>query len=158
MDMSLPLLKLMSIESVMLSNHLILCCPDLLLPSILPSTRFFSNESAVCIRWPNYWSFSISPSNENSGFISFKIDWFYFLAVQWTLKSSPTPQFKSIKYSGLISFGIEWFDLLVFQGNLKSLLQHHSSKVSIRPHSTFFMVQLSYLYKPLLLLSHFSCV
>ena len=64
----------------------------------------------------------------------------------------------SDKYSGLISFGIEWFDLLVFQGNLKSLLQHHSSKVSIRPHSTFFMVQLSYLYKPLLLLSHFSCV
>ena len=65
----------------------------------LSNIRVFSNEPVLCIRWPNYRSFSISPSNENSGFISFKIDWFYFLAVQWTLKSSPTPQFKSIKYS-----------------------------------------------------------
>ena len=82
---SLP--KLMSIESVMLSNHLILCHPLLLLPSIFASIRVFSNESAVHIKWPKYWSFSfsISPSNEYSGLISFKIDWFDLLAVQGTL-------------------------------------------------------------------------
>ena len=86
---SQSLLKLMSIESVMPSNHLILCCPLLLLPSIFPSIRFFSNESALCITWPKYWSFSlsISPSNEYSGLISFRIDWFDLLAVQGTLKS-----------------------------------------------------------------------
>ena len=79
----------MSIESVMLSNHLILCHPLFLLPSIFPSIRVFSNESALCIRWPKYWSFSfsISPSNEYSGLISFRIDWFYLLAVKRTLKS-----------------------------------------------------------------------
>ena len=79
----------MSIESVMPSNHLILCCPLLLLPSILPSIRVFSNESVLCIRWPKYWSFSfsISPSNGYSGLISFKMDWLDFLAVQGTLKS-----------------------------------------------------------------------
>ena len=81
------LLKFMSIESVMLSNHLILCCPLLLLPSIFPSIRIFSNESVLHIRWPKYWSFSISPSNEYSGQISFRIDWFDLLAVQGTLKS-----------------------------------------------------------------------
>ena len=82
------LLKLMSIESVMPSNHLILFRPLLLLPSIFPRIRVFSNESDLCIRWPEYcsFSFSISPSNEYSGLISFKIDWFY-LAVQRTLKS-----------------------------------------------------------------------
>ena len=73
------LLKLMSIESVMPSNHLILCCPLLLLPSIFPSIRVFSNESALPITWPKCWSFSISPSNEYSGWISFKIDWFDLL-------------------------------------------------------------------------------
>ena len=80
----------MSIESVMPSNHLILCHPLLLLPSSFPSSRVFSNESALCIRWPKYWSFSfsISPSNEYSGLISFRIDWFDLLAVQGTLKSS----------------------------------------------------------------------
>ena len=100
------LLKLMSLESVMLSNHLILCCP-LLLPSIFPSIRIFSNELVLCIRWPKYWrfSFSISPSNE---------------------------------YSGLISLRIDWFDLLAVQRTLKSLLQHHISKASILPHTTFF--------------------
>ena len=81
------LLKLMSIELVMPSNHLILCHPLLLLPSIFPSIRVFSNESALRIRWPKYWSFSISPSNEYSGLISFRIDWFGFLAVLGTLKS-----------------------------------------------------------------------
>ena len=84
---SLP--RLMSIESVMPSNHLILCHPLLLLRSIFPSIRVFSNESALCIRWPKYWSFSfnISPSNEHSGLISFRIDWLDLLAIQETLKS-----------------------------------------------------------------------
>ena len=82
-------LRLTSIESVMPSNHLILCCPLLLLPSIFPSIRVFSNESALHMRWPKYWSFSfnISPSNEHSGLISFRIDWLDLLAVQGTLKS-----------------------------------------------------------------------
>ena len=109
------LLKFMSIKSVMPSNHLILCCPLLLLPSILPRIRVFSKKSVLHNRWPKCWSFSssISPSNE---------------------------------YSGLISFRIDWFDLLAVQGTLKSLLQHHTSKASILQCSTFFMVQLSYLY------------
>ena len=108
------LLKLMSIKSVMPSNHLILC-PLLLLPWIFPSIRVFSKESLLHIRWPKYWSFSfsISPSNE---------------------------------YSGLISFRIDWFDFLAVQGTLKSLLQHHSSKVSILRHSAFLMVQLAHSY------------
>ena len=99
MDCSIPaslsitntrsLLNLMSIESMMLSSHLILCCPCLHLPSIFPSIRVFSNESVLCIKWPKYWSFSlsISPSNEYSGLISFKIDWFDLLAIQGILKS-----------------------------------------------------------------------
>ena len=84
---SLP--KLMSTELMMPSNHLILCRPLLLLPSIFPSIRVFSNESALCIRWPKYWSFSysISPSNEHPGLISFRMDWLNLLAVQGTLKS-----------------------------------------------------------------------
>ena len=84
---SLP--KLISIESVMPSNHLILCHSLLLLPSVFPSIRVFSDESALHIRWPKYWSFSfnISPSNEYSGLISFRMDWLYLLAVQGTLKS-----------------------------------------------------------------------
>ena len=79
----------MSIESVKPSNHLILCCPLLLLPSIFPNIRVFSNELAFCIRWPNYWSFSfsISPSSEYSGLIPFRIDWLDLLVVQGTLKS-----------------------------------------------------------------------
>ena len=86
---SWSLLRLMSIESVMLSNHLILYLPLLLLPSIFASIRVFSNESLLCIRWPKYWSFSfsISPSNEYLGLISFRMDWFDALAVQGTLKS-----------------------------------------------------------------------
>ena len=106
------LLKLMSIMSMMPSNHLILCHPLLLLPSIFPSTRDFYNESVLHIRGPKYcnFSFSIHPSSE---------------------------------YSGLISFRMDWLDLLAAQGTLKSLLQHHSSKVSILQCSVFFMVQLS---------------
>jgi len=86
---SQSLLKLMSIESVIPSNNIILCHPLLLLPSVFPSIRVFSNELALHIRWPKYWSFrfSISPSSEYSGFISFRIDWFDLLAVQGTLKS-----------------------------------------------------------------------
>ena len=102
----------MSVEWVMPSNYLILCCPLFLLPSIFPSIRVFSSESVLHIRWPKYWSFSfsISPSSE---------------------------------CSGLIAFRIGWFDLAV-QGTLKSLLQNHSSKVSILQCSAFFMVQLSH--------------
>ena len=112
---SRSLLKLMSIEWMMPSNHLILCHPLLLLPSIFSSIRVFSKESVLRIRWPKYWSFSfsISPSNE---------------------------------YSVLISFGMDWFDLLAVQGTLKSLLQHHSSKISILQCSAFFRVQLSHPY------------
>ena len=97
------------------SNYLILCHPLLLLPSIFLSIRVFSNESALRIRWPKYWSFSfnISPSNEHPGLISFRMD---------------------------------WLDLLAVQGTLKSLLQHHSSKVSIFLHSAFFIVQLTHPY------------
>ena len=98
MDYSMPglsitnsqnLLKLMSIKSVMLSNHLVLCRPLLLPPSVFPSIRVFSNESVLHIRWPKYWSFSfsISPSNEYSGLTSFRMDWLDLLAVQGTLKS-----------------------------------------------------------------------
>ena len=92
------LLKCMSIELVMPTSHLILCCTLLLPPSIFSSIRVFSNESVLLIRWPKYWrfSFSISPSNEYSGLISFRIDWLDLLAVQGTQESSPTPQFKSI--------------------------------------------------------------
>ena len=86
---SRSLLKLMSITSVMPSNHLILCHSRLLPPSIFPSMRVFSSESVLCIRWPKYWSFnfSISPSNEYSGLISFRMDWFDLISVQGTLKS-----------------------------------------------------------------------
>ena len=99
------LLTLMSIELVMPSNHLILCHSLLLLPSIFPSTGVFSNELLPHIRWPKYWSFSfsISPSNEYSGLISFRIDWFDLLAVQGALRFFPAPQFKSIS-SSVLSF------------------------------------------------------
>ena len=92
------LLKLMSIESVMPSSHLILCRPLLLLPSVFASIRIFSNESALCIRWPKYWSFSVSPSNEHPGLISFRMDWLNWspFSSRDSWESSPTPQFKSI--------------------------------------------------------------
>ena len=100
---SQSLLKLMSMESVMPSNHLILCRPLLLLPLIFPSIRVFSRELALHIRWPKYWgfSFSISPSNEHSGLISFRMDWFDLLDVQGTLKSLLQHQFESINFSAL---------------------------------------------------------
>ena len=100
---SLP--KLMCIESVMPSNHLTLCRPLLLLPSIFPSIRVFSSESALCIRWPKYWSFSFSirPSNEHPGLISFRMDWLVGspCSPRDSQESSPTPQFKSINSSAL---------------------------------------------------------
>ena len=102
---SQSLLRLMSIESVMPSNHLVLCHIFLLLPSIFPNIRVFSKESAFCIQWPKCWnfSFSISPSNEHSGLISFRIDWFDLLADKRrdSEVSSPAPQFKSINSSAL---------------------------------------------------------
>ena len=102
-SLSPSLLKFMSIESVMPSNHLILCHLLLLLPSIFPSIRIFSNESVLHIRWPKYrsFSFSIGPSSEYSGLISFRIDWLDLLAVQGTEESSPAPQFKRINSSAL---------------------------------------------------------
>ena len=95
---SQSLIKLLSIESVIPSNHLILCCPLLFVPLIVPSIRVFSGESALHIRWPKYWSFSfnISPSNEYSGLISFRIDWLDLLAVQGTLKSL----FQHLRHAG----------------------------------------------------------
>ena len=110
---SWSLLSLMSIYLGMGSNHVNLCRPLLLLPSVFPSIRVFSCEAALHIRWPYHWSssFSISPSNE---------------------------------YSGLISFRIDWFDLLAVQETFTSLLWHHNSKASVLRHSTFFMVQLTF--------------
>ena len=139
-------LKLMSIESVMPSNHLILCCPLLLLPSIFSSISVFSNESVLHIRWPKYWSFnfSISPSNEYSGLISFRTDWFDLLAVQGTLKSLlTTTQFKSIKSSPLsfhygptlTSIHDDWknhsFDKITFVSKVMSLLLNMLSRLVI---------------------------
>ena len=98
--------KLMCIKSVMPSSHLILCHPLLLLPPIPLSIRVFPNESTLCMKWPKYWSFSftIIPSNEHPGLVSFRMDWLDLLAVQGTLQeSSPTPQFKSIN-SSVLSF------------------------------------------------------
>ena len=102
---SWSLLKFMTIESVMPSNHLILCCPLLLLPSIFPSIRVFSNEPFLRIRWPEYWSFSFSicPSNEYSGLISFRIDWLDPHSPRDSQESSPTSQYKSIN-SSVLSF------------------------------------------------------
>ena len=103
---SWSLCKLMSIESLMPSNHVLLCRPFLLLSSVFPSLRVFSSESVIRIRWPKYWnfSFSISPYNEYSGLISFRMDWLDLLGVQGTLKSlMPTPQFKNIN-SSVLSF------------------------------------------------------
>ena len=130
------LLKLMSIESVMPSKHLILCHPLLLLPSIFPSIRVFSNESVLRIRWPKDWSFSfsISPPNEYSGLISFRMDWLYLLAVQGTLKSlPPTPQFKSIN-SLVLSFLYEasWETIKM------TCFRYRHTHLIHKPHLPFF--------------------
>ena len=117
---SRSLFKLMSIELAMPSSHLILCRPLLLLPSIFLNIRVFSKESVLHIREPRYWSFSISPSNEYSGWISIRIDWFDLLAAQGTLKSSPK--------------------------ELLRTLQHYSSKASILQWSALFMVWLTFIH------------
>ena len=130
---SRSLLKLASIELVMPANRLILCCPLLLLPSIFPSIRVFSNESTLHMRWPNYWTFSlsISPSNEHPGLISFRMDWLDLFAVQGILKSFPTPQFKIINSLAWMnrkptlgtSLLVQWLRFLVSNaGGLDSIL------------------------------------
>ena len=124
---SQSLFELMSIESVMPSNHLILCRPLPLPPSIFPGIKVFSNESVLSIRWPKYWSFS------------FSIRWPKYWSFSFSISLSN-------EYSGLISFWMDWLDLLAVQGTLKSLLQHHSSKASILQCSAFFTVQLSHPY------------
>ena len=98
---SQTLLKLMSVELVMPSSHLILCRPLFCMSSIFPSIRVFSNDSVLSIRWPKYWSFSMNPASEYSGLISFRMDWLDLLTVQQTLKSSPTPQPKTINSMAL---------------------------------------------------------
>ena len=106
LSISQSLLKLMSIELMMPSNYLILCRPLLLPPSIIPSIRVFSNESVLCIRWPKYWSFSfsISPSNEYSGLISFRMDWLDFLDVQGTLKRLWQNEYNYVNFKNKIKF------------------------------------------------------
>ena len=154
----------MSIKSVMPSNHLILCCPLLLLPSIFPSIRVFSNGSVLRIRWPKYWSFSFSikvvychlayliymqsTSCKMPDWMKHKLESRLQGEISITSDMQMTPPLwqKANEYSGLISFRIEWFDLLAVQGTLKSLLQHHSPKASILQHSVFFMIQLSHPY------------
>ena len=123
--MSWNLLKLMFIESMMPSTHLILCHTLLFLLSIFPSIRVFSKELALRIRWPKYWSFSfsISPSNEYSGLVSFRTDWFDLFAVQGTLKSSPAPQFKSINFLALS---------LLYSTTLTSIHDYWKNHVLIR--------------------------
>ena len=140
---SRSLLKLTSIESVMSSNHLILCHPLLLLPSIFPSIRVFSNESALCLRWPKYWifSFSISPSNEYSELISFRMDWLDLLAVQGTLKSllqHHSPKASIIRRSAFFIVQLSHPYLttgktiaLTFVGNVMSLLFNMLSRLAI---------------------------
>ena len=151
------LLKLMSIEAVMPSNHLILCRPLLFLPSVFPSIRIFSNESTLRVRWPKYWRFSFSSfigrtewilnkSNESSNEDSrlMLLHWKDWMNPEWILNKSNESSNEdwglmllhwssspSNEYSGLISFRIDWFDLPAVQGTLRSLLQHHSSKASV---------------------------
>ena len=143
----------MSIESMMPSNHLILCHPLLLLPSIFSSIRVFSDESTLHIRWPKYWSFSfnISPSNEHPGLISFRMDRVSrrkeVLKIRAEINAKETKEtIAKINKAKSWFFRMDWLDLLEVQGTLKSLLQHHSSKALILQHSAFFIVQLSHTY------------
>ena len=122
---SWSLLKLMSIKSVMPSNHLILCHPLLLPPSIFPSIRVFSNESVLCIRWPEYWSFSISLFNEYSGLISFRIDWFDLLAVQGTLKSPNTTLQKHQFFSTQLSLSSNTHSYITTRKILEKILEKY---------------------------------
>ena len=155
----------MPIESVMLSNYLVLCCP-LLLPSVFPSIKVISKESAICIRWPKYWSFSISPFNEYSGLISFRIDWFDLLAVQETLKNllqqhhsskasilwccllyGPTLTFLHDLYGPTLTSEHDYwknnsFDYMDFVGKLLSLLLNTLSRfvIAFLPRRKHFLI------------------
>ena len=151
----------MSVKLVMPSNHLILCHPLLLLPSIFPSIRVFSSESVLRIRWPKYWSFSfsISPANEYSGLISFRMDWLDLLAVQGTLKS-PTPQFKRINFLALsflycptlTSICNYWrttaLSRWTFAGKIMPLLFNMLSRLVIDFHSRSKSLLISWLQSP----------
>ena len=119
------LLKLLFIKSVMSSNHLIFCCPLFILPSIFPSIRVSSNESVLCIRWPKYWSFSfsISPSNEYSGLISFRMDWLDLPAVLGTLKSLPVKSYRRLK-AMLKLYSYKWESELSSQSFQSYKLSH----------------------------------
>ena len=125
---SWSLLKFMSIELVILSNRLILCCPFLLLPSIFPSIRVFSNESALCIRWPKYWSFSISVSSEYSGLISFRIDGFDLLTVPGTFKSLLQHNLKAPVF---------WSSAFFLVHKYPWLTQDHVSEYQVRTYFIF---------------------
>ena len=155
------LLKLMSIQSVMPFNHLVLCHPLLLLPSIFPRFRIFSNESVLHTSWPKYWSFSISPSNEYSGLISFRMDWFYLLAVQGTFKS--LLQHHSSKASILLYSAFFTVQLshpytttgktkvltrCTFVGKVMSLLFNMLSRLVITFHSRSKRLLISWLQSP----------
>ena len=138
----------MFIESVMSSSHLILCCPLLLPPSIFPSNRVFSNESVICIRWPKYWSFSfsINPSNEYSGLISFRMDWLNLLAVQGTLKSllqHHSSKASILWFQSSVSLFIRIKKLLLISCNLNSRLE----KV-MAPHSSTFAWKIPWTEEP----------
>ena len=137
---SQSLLKLMSIESMMLSNYLILCCPLLLLPSVFPSIRVFFNKSDLCIRWPKFWSFSfrIRPFNEYSGLISFRIDWFVPLSVQGTLKSLPQHHNSKVLFFGAQPLWWSnsdihtWLDKLLFLWTFVYMARIHGRAVQKR--------------------------
>ena len=157
---SQSLLKLMSIESVMSSNHRVLCCPLFLLPSIFPSIRVFSNESVLRIRWPKYWSFSfsISLSNEYSGLVSFRIDWFDILAVQGTQEFSLTLQFKSTNSLALsllygpsltsITTTGKTIAMWTFVGKVMSLLFNTLSRFAIAFHPRSKCLLFSWIQSP----------
>ena len=139
----------MSIESVMPFNHLILCCPLLLLPSIIPSIRVFSNESVLCIRWPKYWSFSfsISPSNDYSRLTSFRIDWLDVLAVQRTLKSL-LQHHSLVQFSSVQSLSHVWLFVTLWIAACQTSLPitNSWSKASVLQRSAFYIVPLSHPY------------
>ena len=149
---SQSLLKLKPIESVMPSNYLILCHPLLLLPSIFPSISIFSNESALCIRWPKYWSFSVSPSNEYFRLISFRMDWLDLLAVQGTLKS--LLQHQSSKESILrcsAFFIVQLSHLYVTTGEIIALTISTSLSLYLCASLSLLLPQSVYLYLLLVL-------
>ena len=145
---SWSLLKLMSIESMVPSKHLILCCPLLLLPSIFSSIRVFSSESTLCIRWPKHWSFSIIPSNECSGLISFRIDWLDLLAVQGTLKGLHHHSLKASILWHSTFFMIHLWHLYMNTGKTKGLtIGTFVGKVMSLPFNTLLRFVIAFLLR-----------